>query len=88
MKQRLKAFTVNLLRRILHWLEPCIAEHPLEPRVTELMTQRDRFDMGGEAKRHQVLSALLKEGVKESEAALVIELVTQARQGKRWVLVP
>lgn len=54
--------------------------------VAALMDAQNAIDgRSGEAKRHQVLAQLLKDGRSESDAAFAIERVIQAKQGKQWV---
>jgi len=51
--------------------------------IRSLMAHQDTIDgRSGEAKRHQVLAALIKSGLSESAAGLEIELEVQRRKGR------
>jgi hypothetical protein len=89
MKQRL----ILWLRLALAYLEgpapipdPPPVEDSLGVAMALMQLQDSIAGRSGEAKRHQVLAALLKSGLSESDAAMAIERVIQLRKGRYWAL--
>jgi hypothetical protein len=58
------------------------ATAPDVQRARALVAEMAPGPQSGEFKRHQVLARLMKEGVSESRAALLIELVIQDRKAR------
>ena len=82
----MKTRIAKCLKWLLSKVETPVDPSPLLEQARPLMGAQDAIDgRSGEAKRHQVLAQLMKQGATESDGALAIELVIQERKGRRWV---